>query len=68
VRVRRHDNDAVTLARQLDVVDEAAAPGDEAGILQPRHGLTNAEFIHAFLLDMAQWEHDARCSWIIGGS
>jgi len=36
--------------RQLDVVEIAAAAGDEAGVLHPRHGLTDAELVHAFLL------------------
>jgi hypothetical protein len=31
----------VTLARQLDIVDETAAAGDEARIFQPRDRLAN---------------------------
>ena len=34
--------------RQFDVVDIAAAAGDEAGILDPGHGLADAEFVHAW--------------------
>ena len=45
--VRRHDHDAVALMRQVEVVDIAAAAGDEARILDPRHGLADAEFLHA---------------------
>ena len=48
--VRRHHHDAVALVRQIDIVDIAAAPGDETGILDPRHGLTDAELVHACLL------------------
>ena len=56
--VRRHDHDAVALLRQVDIVDIAAAAGDEAGILDPRHGLADAEFGHAlFLLDQARQTH-----------
>ena len=46
--VRRHDDDAVALMRQVEVVDIAAAAGDKARILDPRYGLTDAEFLHAF--------------------
>ena len=48
--VRRHHHDAVRLVWQLDVVDIAAAAGDEAGILDPGHGLTDAELVQASLL------------------
>ncbi len=50
MRMRRHDNGRVALVRQLDVVDIAAAAGDEARVLDPGHGLTDAELVHAFLL------------------
>ena len=50
VSMRRHQHDAVALPRQVDVVDVAAAAGDEAGVLDPGHGLTNAELVHALLL------------------
>ncbi len=46
MRVRRHDHHAVALMRQVEVVDIAAATGDEARILDPRYGLTDAEFLH----------------------
>jgi hypothetical protein len=71
VGVRRHDDDAVTLARQLDIVDETAAAGDEARIFQPRDRLANAEFIHVILLDWRKNEHDGRSAKaraIIGGT
>ena len=48
VRVRRHDHHAVTLLRQVDIVDIAAAAGDEAGILKTGHRLANTEFCHVF--------------------
>ncbi len=54
VGVRRHNDDAVALARQLDVVNIAAAAGDEAGVLDPGHGLTDAELVHAHLLDVVR--------------
>ena len=40
----------MALVRQVDVVDIAAAAGDEAGVLDPGDGLADAEFVHAFLL------------------
>ena len=50
--VRRHDHDAVALLRQVDVVDIAAAAGDETRVLDPGHGLTDAELVHAHLLEI----------------
>jgi hypothetical protein len=41
------DQHAVALLRHVDIVDIAAAAGDEAGILKPRDGLADAEFAHA---------------------
>jgi hypothetical protein len=35
--------------RQIEVVDIAAAAGDEARVLDPRYGLTDAEFLHELL-------------------
>ena len=48
VCMRRHDHGAVALLRQVEVVDVTAAAGDEAGILDPGHGLTDAELVHAW--------------------
>ena len=48
VGVRRHHQHAVALQRHVDVVDIAAAAGDEAGILEPGNRLTDTEFCHAF--------------------
>src|SRR5580704_14970266 len=47
--MRRHHHYAVALVRQVDVVDIAAAAGDEARVLDPGHRLTDAELVHAFL-------------------
>ncbi|MGB6540950.1 MAG: hypothetical protein WBF03_08750 [Xanthobacteraceae bacterium] len=61
----------MTLARQLDIVDETAAAGDEARILQPPNRLANAEFIHVILFDWRKNEHDGRSAKaraIIGGT
>ena len=44
-RVRRHDHHAVALARQRDVVDVAAAPGEEALVLDAADRLADAEFV-----------------------
>ena len=44
VSVRRHDQNAVALERHVDVVDKAAAAGDEAGILEPRNRLADTKF------------------------
>ena len=53
MRVRRHDHDAVALPRQVEIVDVTAAAGDEARVLDPRHGLTDAEFVSTrFLLEI----------------
>ena len=46
VGMRRHHHHAVALMRQVDVVDIAAAAGDEARVLDPGHGLTDAELVH----------------------
>ena len=46
VRMRRHHHHAVALVRQVDVVDIAAAAGDEAWVLDPGHWLTDAELVH----------------------
>ena len=43
--VRRHHHDAVALARQGDIVDIAAAPGDEALVLDPADRLADAELV-----------------------
>ena len=54
MRVRRHHHNAVGLEGQVDIVDIAAAPGDEARILQPAYRLTNAKFLHHLgLLEMS---------------
>ena len=45
MRMRRHHHDAVALARQGDVVDIAAAPGDEALVLDPADRLADAELV-----------------------
>ena len=45
--VRRHDHDAMALLRQVDVVDKAAAAGNEAWVLEPGYRLTDAELDHA---------------------
>jgi hypothetical protein len=45
--VRRHDQNAVALERHVDVVDIAAAAGDEAGILEPGNRLADTEFSQA---------------------
>jgi hypothetical protein len=47
--MRRHDHDAAALLRQFEVVDIAAAAGDESRIFDPRDGLTDTEFVHAEL-------------------
>src|SRR5580700_129736 len=44
--VRRHHHHAVALVRQVDVVDIAAAAGDEAWVFDPGHRLTDAELVH----------------------
>jgi hypothetical protein len=49
MRMRRHHQHAVALARQIEIVDIAAAAGDEAGVFDPGDRLTDAEFpVHAF--------------------
>src|SRR5262249_44110506 len=50
VRVRRHDDDAVALLRQFEVIDIAAAAGDKSRIFYPGNGLTDTELVHARLL------------------
>ena len=45
MRMRRHHHYAVALARQRDVIDKAAAPGDEALVLDPADRLADAEFV-----------------------
>ena len=46
--VRRHHQHAVALQRHVDIVDIAAAAGDEAGVLEPGNRLADTEFCHAF--------------------
>ena len=53
VGVRRHDEHAVALARQVDVVDIAAAAGDEARVLDPRDGLPDAELVQPDVHDVS---------------
>jgi hypothetical protein len=45
-RVLRAQHDAACRARQLHVVDIAAAAAQQARILEPRHALTDGEFTH----------------------
>ena len=47
--MRRHDDDAIGLLRKIDVVDIAAASGDEALILDPPHRLTDAELARLYV-------------------
>ena len=46
VRMRRHDHRAVQHVRQLDVVHEARAAGEEARVLDPAYGLAYSEAVH----------------------
>src|SRR6516162_1288542 len=50
VRVRRHHHDTVALLRQFEIINITATAGDEARIFDPRHRLTDTEFVHAELL------------------
>jgi hypothetical protein len=42
----RHDNYAVALLRQIDIVDITAPASDETGILEPGNRLADTEFFH----------------------
>src|SRR5262249_17792979 len=63
MRVRRHHHDAMALLRQLEIVDEAPAAGDEARVLDPRHRLTHTELIHACLLHELRLPRSAVLRW-----
>jgi hypothetical protein len=59
VGVRRHHQHTVALQRHVDVIDIAAAAGDEAGILKPGNRLADTEFCHAFLSQKTASENRA---------
>jgi hypothetical protein len=48
--MRRHDHDAIALLRQVEVIDIAAAAGDESRIFDPGDGLADTELVQAELL------------------
>ena len=50
VRVRREHHHRMRLVRQLEVIDEVAASGEEARILDATHGLANAVGLSVELL------------------
>ena len=62
VGVRGHHQHAVALQRHVDIVDIAAAAGDEAGVLEPGNRLADTEFCHAFFSQKLATENRAICA------